>query len=170
MTHPPAAYESSITLKGLLAADRKGFDQLHAELKRLENNAAIHRERLDQAYGAPWDVLPMSSFTGIQTLAGTAADMLRGLVSHWEDTTATASPYFQEMWRHERSSQAMTLCRQVYIALLSLIEFSLTHVIRNVPELFPPPKGKARFIWRRFLVLAQISAGSSPSTRRHGMD
>jgi hypothetical protein len=153
------------TLIGLPKNEQLLFEHIKSDFERIENSATQHQEWLINTFQAPNFILPVCTFTGIQNLSHMAADMLRGLMINWENTTSSAPQWGHEQWQQERLAQVMTLCRQIYIELLSLIEFSITHAIRNLPEFFPPPRGKSK-IYLSQTFSASADLGWIPSEHK----
>lgn len=143
-----------IQSEGISKLEEIAYEAISSQFKDIENTAAIHRQKLMANFGIPIDVMPIIAFNGYQTLMSTGSAIIHGLLESWKQNSFAGPDWAHEIWQRERAAQAMTVCRQSYIELLSLTEFSITHAIRNVPEFFPPPKGKSK------IYLAQVISDS----------
>lgn len=155
-----------IQVTGIPKLEQAAYETISNQFKNIENIAAIHREKLMTEFGVPIHVMPILAFNGYQSLMNTGSAIINGLLASWNQTTYGGPDWAYESWQRERAAQAMTVCRQSYIELLSLTEFSITHAVRNVPEFFPPPKGKTK-IYLAQIISDSVSLGWLPDSHKN---
>ena len=137
-------------------------------LNRIDDNADGYKEYLMTRFGVSTSTAPINIFTYMQVDSHTVSDFLRALLIYWENQELPDSEQQFYRMRQGLLRQVTTLCRYKYIEFLSTIEFGITQAIKELPDLFEPPRKNKKYIWVKLLRKVLLLGGFRPSIKKLG--